>query len=726
MPTPTTRTRTLTITCLLLLMSVFCLSPPLLAAPSTDGDLGDSIERILESVLPTPPTPPTPPPLPTPSPTSQPPRTPPATTTAPSTPQDSAVTEIPEQSVASIASPKQPDVGSNIAALLCGLLAAAVAIAGSRWKRVRRHTTTGSERASADRLGSDQSVHDDTEASWIQRELRFLATQLPISARQRMMVEFVQSSSPRSLEVAFREVTEVTPPGNWVSAADRVWRLDAPHDDSLLANVWHAPPLLPALVSLGDQSDAGQLYLNLESAAGINLDGDTESLSAWLASTLLEIPDQARGARSVVRLVADDTSDSFGPLHGVETISEADAIELALGVIGDCRHSESVSMLDRRSGRWESSPVMSLVLVGKACDDRWDQIAASPAIAVLSTGRRFEAGIDILVADGTISIPSLGIEHPTTARSTLQHLTMDDAVNRRGRYVTGQDSVGANSEQDVMAEPRRTVAPPTTVERDDDWQPPTWPVMINVLGAPHATRDGAPIKLTPQQLSALALIAMKREIPAHDFRRSIWGDEDDVSPERVRDMLSQLRKKVGGLRVIPKREDGLVCAGTDLGSDTIVFEALLTRSAAVPDEQVQRLCEALDLVTGRAMDYSTTDSAWWRWSEIAFGATDWTAKTTEAVASLSRCYLDASEPEAARDVAERGLVADPLNASLTELLMEAYADLGQLESVRRVYESHDRSLEMADLGGASAETRRLLERIQTAADPLVDEEARVS
>ena len=58
--------------------------------------------------------------------------------------------------------------------------------------------------------------------------------------------------------------------------------------------------------------------------------------------------------------------------------------------------------------------------------------------------------------------------------------------------------------------------------------------------------------------------------------------------------------------------------------------------------------------------------------------------------------------------------------------MEAYADPGALESVRRVYESHDRSLDMADLGGASAETRRLLERIQTAADQLVDEEAKMS
>lgn len=726
MPTPAIQTRTLTIACLVLLSPVFCLSRPLLAAQSTEGDLGDSIERILESVLPTPPTPPPPS---TPSPTSQPPRTAPATTAAPTTTRNPAVTEASEQPVASTTNTKQPDTGSNIAALLCGLLAAAVAMVGARWRRVRQHTTSRRELANADRHGDDQSVrsiHDGTEASWIQRELRFLATQLPASARRRMTIEFVQVSSPRCLEVAFGEVTEVTPPGNWTSAADRVWRLDTPHDDSLLADVWHAPLVLPVLVSLSDQSDVGHLYLNLGSAAGINLDGDLESVVAWLASAISEMPDQARGGRSIVRFVGDDPFDAFEPLHGGETISEAEAIELALDVIEDNPHSESASMLDRRTGRWESSPTLSLALVGEVCDDRWDQIAASPAIAVLSTSRRFESGINIVVTDGTISIPSLGIKHPTTARNKSQRLTMNADVKRPGRCVTDQDSVGVNSEEDVVAESQHTTsAPPASVDRGDDWRPPTWPVMINVLGAPHATRDGSPIKLTPQQLSALALIAMKREIPAHDFRRSIWGDQDDVSPERVRDMLSQLRKKVGGLRVIPKREDGLVCAGDDLGSDTLVFEALLTRSAAAPDEEVERLREALDLVTGRAMNYSTSDSAWWCWSEIAFGATDWTAKTTEAAASLSRRYLEASEPAAARDIAERGLVADPLNASLTELLMEAYAELGQLETVRRVYESHDRSLDMADLGGASAETRRLLERTQTPIDQPADEDASV-
>jgi DNA-binding SARP family transcriptional activator len=248
----------------------------------------------------------------------------------------------------------------------------------------------------------------------------------------------------------------------------------------------------------------------------------------------------------------------------------------------------------------------------------------------------------------------------------------------------------------------------------DDWEPPTWPVMINVLGAPTATRRGQPIKLTPQQLSALALIAMRREIPAHDFKRSIWGDEDDVSPERVRDMLSELRKKVGGLSVIPKREDGIVTAGPDLGSDTLVFDALAAQSNAVPEEGPERLRQMLDLVRGRLFDYSSADSLWWRWSEIAFGTCDWTAKTTDAASALARWHLDRSEPAAARDLAERGLIADPLNAALTELLMEAYAELGTLEAAQRVYESHDRSLDMADLGGASEETRRVLQRLRDA------------
>jgi DNA-binding SARP family transcriptional activator len=127
----------------------------------------------------------------------------------------------------------------------------------------------------------------------------------------------------------------------------------------------------------------------------------------------------------------------------------------------------------------------------------------------------------------------------------------------------------------------------------------------------------------------------------------------------------------------------------------------------------------LDLVTGRLFNYSSLDQTWWRWSEIACGMTDWTSKTTTAAETLARVYLDRSEPAAARDIAERGLIADPLNAALTEVLMEAYADLGALEAAQRVYESHDRQLDMSDLGGASTETRLVLERLRSHASSSV-------
>ncbi len=61
----------------------------------------------------------------------------------------------------------------------------------------------------------------------------------------------------------------------------------------------------------------------------------------------------------------------------------------------------------------------------------------------------------------------------------------------------------------------------------------------------------------------------------------------------------------------------------------------------------------LDLVTGRLFNYSSVDQTWWRrWSEIAFGMTDWTAKTTTAAETLARNYLERADPAAARDVAD--------------------------------------------------------------------------
>ncbi len=51
--------------------------------------------------------------------------------------------------------------------------------------------------------------------------------------------------------------------------------------------------------------------------------------------------------------------------------------------------------------------------------------------------------------------------------------------------------------------------------------------------------------------------------------------------------------------------------------------------------------------------------------------------------------------------------------------MEAYANLGALEAAQRVYESHDRQLDMSDLGGASNETKLVLQRLRSHASSSV-------
>lgn len=577
-----------------------------------------------------------------------------------------------------------------------------------RMKKSHQRTRPGQQRSkvstTTEMAIADVIYRDVSDVTWMDHELRLLAQTLSRAGRA-MTIQLVQLGDGRTIEVAFIEIPETSPPGQWVSAADRVWRLDHPHDDKQLAAVQDAPPVLPALVTLGAPEAGGQLYLNLEACDGVNVSGDNVAVQAWLANALWEVAGEAVGECSVVRVVGDELPEALSLPDGVELVTESVALELLGESLLDVSSGAKTSMLSRRAGRWEAWSATIIAIVGETHDDRWDLIASAPSAALMSMNRRFATGLDIDIANGVLTVPALKIIASVPQLTESEQSTIRTVLDEIEAEPIDQPTLQFDAPSGEMTE--------ESDKFDDDWEPPSWPVMINVLGTPSATKNGESIKLTPQQLSALALIATRRDIPAHDFKRAIWGDEDDVSAERVRDMLSVLRKKVGGLSVIPKREDGLVCAGPDLGSDVLVFDALATRARTTPEELVERLHQMLDLVTGRLFNYSSLDQTWWRWSEIAFGMTDWTSRTTTAAETLARIYLDRSEPAAARDIAERGLIADPLNAALTEVLMEAYADLGALEAAQRVYESHDRQLDMSDLGGASTETRLVLERLRS-------------
>lgn len=119
-----------------------------------------------------------------------------------------------------------------------------------------------------------------------------------------------------------------------------------------------------------------------------------------------------------------------------------------------------------------------------------------------------------------------------------------------------------------------------------------------------------------------------------------------------------------------------------------------------------------NLIRGRPFASAGSAIQHWRWVDIEQLEVLWMHRASTAAWELAKLYLDRGDPTAARDIAERKLRADALSSALTEVLMEAYAGLHAVEAAQKVYVAHDRAL--AHLGGASEQTRRVLERILAA------------
>jgi DNA-binding SARP family transcriptional activator len=93
------------------------------------------------------------------------------------------------------------------------------------------------------------------------------------------------------------------------------------------------------------------------------------------------------------------------------------------------------------------------------------------------------------------------------------------------------------------------------------------------------------------------------------------------------------------------------------------------------------------------------------------------ARVAEAANDLGRHHLAAGDAAAAREVAERGLKALPIDSALTELLMDAYAAQGSTAAAERVFDAHERALDDLGLSAASEETLAVIEGIRAATQP---------
>ena len=121
--------------------------------------------------------------------------------------------------------------------------------------------------------------------------------------------------------------------------------------------------------------------------------------------------------------------------------------------------------------------------------------------------------------------------------------------------------------------------------------------------------------------------------------------------------------------------------------------------------------QAVDLFDGRPFNYQRSVSEFWRWADLSQQHAIWGHRVATAAFELAQWHLQANDPVAAIAVAKQGLQADALNSALTEVVIEAFAADGSLEAALRVYQSHDRAMSDAGFGGASDETRAVIESI---------------
>jgi len=377
-----------------------------------------------------------------------------------------------------------------------------------------------------------------------------------------LTVQLVQRDQRSGLEVAFAEIPSVPAPPGWCAAAERVWRLDEPHDGPVLATLADAPPVLPALVTLG-VSAGSPLLLNLEATPGVNLTGEEPLVTAWLTSVVWEVAGAALGEGPTVILVDTDI-EGADQLDGVIRMTGPDAVAR---VAADHDHGD-VGMLQRRVGEWEAWPSTVVIADGDAVDDAWSDLAARPAVAVIVVNGQLPGGLDIVVHDGELAIPAWRLRIPATG--------LDAATASAAIEVLGEaDSDPVDDDLESAVPTANTPLMEDVV--DDGWTPPTWPVRVHLLGEPFATRNEQRLALSPQMLSVLAYLAVQRDVSVDDFKEAMWGGQA-VPEHRFRDLLANTRKAAGGRSVVAYVEDSRVRAGPDLGADLAVFEALNTRA----------------------------------------------------------------------------------------------------------------------------------------------------
>ncbi len=226
---------------------------------------------------------------------------------------------------------------------------------------------------------------------------------------------------------------------------------------------------------------------------------------------------------------------------------------------------------------------------------------------------------------------------------------------------------------------------------------------IRLLGRPALEREGAAVRLEGRKTWALlAYVLLESRAPT---RRALvdrlWPDADDPHGA-LRWALSQVRKALASEAAIEERDDRLVVTGT------FVVDALELLGGRWSDQTID------DVTGGELLEGSEPTDApeFERWLSVQRARVA-TARTDALRSTAASCLR--TDPLRALRLAERALAREPFDDGLHELVVECYAQRGDMAYAAR-YVDATTDLYRRELGAAAPKgLRRALGRTRTAA-----------
>jgi nucleoid-associated protein YgaU/DNA-binding SARP family transcriptional activator len=541
---------------------------------------------------------------------------------------------------------------------------------------------------------ADEATIDDLVATLGQLAVDLAA--IGASCRPRII-----QYAPDHLDLFLDRPTTSAPDGWKVDADGTVWTLQpnattyAPEEPMCAA---------PLLVTLGQPDESGQLYLDLEAEGVVALTGAADV------------------ARDVARRII--TELALTPLaDNVQILVLGDAIDPAVARLDHVTVKQSWDDVaeDLTACAEQSHDALSThgwpnAFVARGADPHHDALAPVVVIAaeppppgLLEDLRSQTPAALAIVVTGPVDGPA------TVLDCQRDELTLVDvglacspdpmepeALESIVTLLDGADDPGL--EQQTLTEPPAGtgVANATATEPDFD-------VLVRLLGDIRV--EGGDL-LLPKQTAVVAYIALHGTVSAERLEDAVWAGPSTTSRrKRLANTLSECRAALGRLH-LPVATDGRYSLGTGVTTDTDLFELRVKRAANLPPEQaVETLRSALDLVTGRLFSYRNAERHSYAWVDVENWQSTWDLKVAAVAQHCAETYIDLGRSGEAVTVALHALDAVPVHTGLTETLMRAHAANGDRVAVQRVYQAHVTALQKLGLDDPEPSTTDLLDEL---------------